>query len=98
VLQLTRVGTQNACACAARYSKREKFYLAMLSVPNDAAQEISLLQNEASNKLSHSIQKLNTINGFSAKTFKKTRGNLQMAVKLLSESRNNLHSILAKIR
>jgi hypothetical protein len=70
----------------------------MLSVAKDEAQEIALLQNDASNKLSRSLKKLNTINAFSAKTFKKTKGNLQTAVKLLSESRNNLHSIIAKIR
>lgn len=70
----------------------------MLSVPKDAAQEISLIQTNSSNKLSSVLSKINTLNGFSATTYKKTRGNLSVCVKLLAESKNNLHSILSKIR
>jgi hypothetical protein len=70
----------------------------MLSVPKDAAQEISLIQDKTSRQLSQALDKINTVNGFSAQKFKKTKGNLVTAVKLLVESRINMHSILAKIR
>ena len=70
----------------------------MLSVPKDSAQEISLLQNETSERLSESINALHTLNGFSAQKFKKTKANLTVCVKMLKDCKANLHSVLNKLR
>ena len=70
----------------------------MLAVPKDSPQQISLLQDDVSTTLSTSITKLNTLNNFSGDKFKKTKGKLTACIRLLSESKTNLHSILTKLR